>query len=103
MLEVGHQLQVLLARQQLVHRGELTGDPDCRAHRLGLGSRHRAGNADRPGVGLHQRGQHVHRRRLARTIRAEQGKDRARTNIEIDAIENDLVPICLPQPRSCYR
>ena len=77
-LEIRHQLQVLLARQQFVHRGELTGDPDDRAHRLGLGRDVVPGDAYRPAVGLHQRGQHVHRRRLARPIRAEQGKDRAR-------------------------
>jgi hypothetical protein len=28
-----------VSRQQLIHRGELTGDPDHRAHRLGLGGR----------------------------------------------------------------
>jgi hypothetical protein len=39
------------------------------------------GNADRPGVGLHQRAQHVHRRRLARPVRAEQRKDRAGANL----------------------
>jgi hypothetical protein len=37
------------------------------------------------------------------SVRAEQGEDRARTNIEVDAVENDLVPECLPQPRGCYR
>ena len=76
---------------------ELAGDPDHRAHRPGLGRDIVPGNAGRPGVGRHQRGQHVHRRRLARPIGAEQGKDRARGNIEIDAIEHGLVPECLPQ------
>jgi hypothetical protein len=102
-LEVRHQLQVLLSREKLIHRGELAGDPDRRAHRLGLGRDIVPGDTDRPGVGLHQRGQHVHRRRLARPIRAEQGEDRAPADIEIDPIENDLVPKCLPQPRSCNR
>ena len=37
MVQVRHQLQVLLPGQQLVHRGELAGDPDGRAHRPGLG------------------------------------------------------------------
>ena len=91
-MQVRHQLQVLLPRQQLVHRRELTGDPDCRAHRLGLGRDIMPGDAYRPAVGLHQRGQHVHRRRLARPVRAEQGEDRARTDIEIDAVEHGLVP-----------
>ena len=31
-VQVGHQLQVLLAGQQLVHRRELAGDADRRAH-----------------------------------------------------------------------
>ena len=33
-----------------------------------------------------------------RPIRTEQREDRARTDIQIDAIEHDLVAICLPQP-----
>ena len=63
------------------YRRELTGDPDHRAHRPSLGRNIMPGNPYRPTVGLHQRGQHVHRGRLARPIRAEQRKDRARTNI----------------------
>jgi hypothetical protein len=58
------------------------------------------GNAYRPAVGLHQRGQHVHRRGLARPVRAEQGKDRARGNIKIDAIEHDLVPNAFRSPET---
>jgi hypothetical protein len=81
MVQVGHQLQVLFPCQQIVHRRELTGDPDYRAHRPGLGRNIMPGNPYRPAVGLHQRGQDVHRRRLTRPIRAEQGKDRARRNI----------------------
>jgi DNA-binding SARP family transcriptional activator len=81
MVQIRHQLQVLFSRQQLIHRRELTGDPDYRAHLLGLGRNIMPGNPYRPTVGLHQRGQHVHRRRLTRPIRAEQGKDRARTNV----------------------
>jgi hypothetical protein len=80
-LEIGHHLQVLVARQQLVHRGELTGDPDYRAYRLGLGCDIMPGDAYRPSVGPHQRGQHVHRRRLTGPVRAEQREDRARGNI----------------------
>ena len=98
MVQIRHQLQVLFSRQQIVHRRELTGDPDYRAHRLGVGRDIVPGHPYRPAVGLYQRGQHVDRRRLTRPIRAEQGKDRARRNIEIDAIEDELVPIRLPQP-----
>ena len=97
-LEIGHQPQVLLAGQQLVHRGELAGHSDGRAYGLGLGRHIMAGDAYRAAVGLHQRGQHVDRRRLPRPIGAEQGEDRACGNIQIDAIEHDLVPICLSQP-----
>jgi len=56
------------------------------------------GDERRSAVGLDQRGQHVDRRRLARPVGAEQGKDRARFDIEIDAVENDLVLVSLPQP-----
>jgi hypothetical protein len=80
-VQVRHQLQVLLPGQQIVHRRELAGNADYRAHRPGLGRNIMAGHPDRPAIGLHQRGQHVHRRRLACPIRAEQGKNRARRNI----------------------
>ena len=96
-VQIHHQLQVLLPGQQLVHRRELTGDPDRRAHRLGLGRDVVPGDAYRPTVGLHQRGQHVHRRRLTRPVRAEQGEDRARADIKIDAVEHDLVLVGLSQ------
>src|SRR5581483_8371068 len=72
-------------------------DPDGRAHRLGLGRDIVPGDAYRPAVGLQQRGQHVDRRCLARPIRAEQGKDRARTNIQIDAVEDGLATEGLAQ------
>jgi hypothetical protein len=81
MVQIRHQLQVLFSGQQLIHRRELAGDPDDRPHGPGLGRDIMPGNPYRPAVGLHQRGQHVHRRRLARPVRAEQGKDRARANI----------------------
>jgi len=97
-VQVRHQPQVLFPRQEVVHRRELTGDPDQRAHRLRFGPNVMPGDAGCPAVGLDQRGQHVHRRGLARPIRAEQGKDRARGNIEVDAVEHHLVPVRLAQP-----
>jgi hypothetical protein len=94
--QVHHQLQVLLPRQQLVHRRELPGDSDRRAHGLGLGHDVVPGDADRPPIGLRQRGQHVHRRGLAGPVRAEQGKDRPRGNLQVDAVKHDLVLVGLP-------
>jgi predicted ATPase len=102
-LQVRHQPQVLPARQQFVHRGELTGHADGRAYLLGRGRHVVPGDAHRPGVGFHQRRQDVHRGRLARAVRAEDGKDRSRGDVEVDAVEHDFVPVHLPQPgdRDC--
>jgi hypothetical protein len=58
------------------------------------------GNAYRPAVGLHQRGQHVHRRGLARPVRAEQEKDRARGNIKIEPSSTILSPNAFRSPET---
>jgi len=100
MVQIRHQPEVLLPGQQLVHRRELTGDPDCRPHLPGLGRNVIPGNARCPTVGVQQRGQYVNRRRLAGPIRTEQGEDRTRTDIQIDAIEHNLVPVGFLEPRS---
>lgn len=96
--EVGHQLQVLLAGQQLVDRGELAGDADRRANRLGPGGDVVPGDGGRSAVGRHQGGQHVHGRRLAGPVRTEQGEDRSFADLQVDAVEDHLVPEGLPQP-----
>jgi hypothetical protein len=101
--EIGHQLEVLLAGQQFVDRGELAGDPDGRAHGLGLRGHVVPGDARRAAVGPDQRGQHVDCGRLARPVRAEQREDGAGFDVEIDAVQDDLVLVCLSQPRGCYR
>ncbi len=51
-----HRMEVLFPREQIVHRRELSGDPDDRAHRLGLGRDIMPGNPYRPAVSLDQRG-----------------------------------------------
>jgi hypothetical protein len=102
-LEIRHQLEVLLAGQQLVDRGELAGDPDGRTDSLSLRRYIVPGDTRRPAVSLDQRGQHVDRGRFPCPVWAEQGKDRTRLDIEIDAAQDDLVLIRLTQPRSRYR
>ena len=103
-LEVRHQLQVFLPGQQLVHGGELPGDPDRRADRLSLGKRRR-GRSDprRPAVGLGQGGEDVDRGGFPGPVRAEQGEDRPLGDVEVDAVKYGLVPVGLAQPRGCDR
>jgi hypothetical protein len=91
-VQVGHQLQVLLPGQQFVDRRELAGDADRGAHRLRLGPGVVAGHPHRAAVRRDQRGQHVHRGGLARAVRPEQGEDRARGHLEIDAVEDRPAP-----------
>ena len=50
-VQVGHQLQVLLAGQQLVHRRELAGDADRRAHAVRVVDDVVAGHLHVAGVG----------------------------------------------------
>jgi hypothetical protein len=61
------------------------------------------GDAYRPTVGVHQRGQHVHRRRLARPVRTEQGEDCAGLNNQINAVQHGLVPESFSQPGNLNR
>lgn len=93
-----HQPQVLLPRQQVVHRRELPGHPDRRPDGLTLGGEVVAGDPSGPPVGLRQRGQYVHGRRLPGPVRAEQRKDRPGLDGQIDPVEDRLVPVRLPQP-----
>ena len=51
MVQVGHQLQVLLAGQQVVHRRELAGDADRRAHAVRVVGDVVAGHLQLAGVG----------------------------------------------------
>ena len=77
MVQIGHQPEVLLARQQVVQRGELTGDADALAHPVGVVDDVVTSHADLPGVSGHQGGQDPHERGLAGAVGAEEGEHRA--------------------------
>ena len=96
MVQIGHQLQVLLAGQQLVHRRELAGDTDRRADAVRVGDDVVAGHLRVAGVGGNERGEDPHDRRLARSVRAEQREDRSLGHGEIDAVEHGCLAERLP-------
>ena len=97
-VQVGHHDQVLPAGEQAVDRGELAGDADRGAHLLRVPVQIVAGHPDLAGVGGDQGGQDLHRRGLAGAVRAEQGKDGAFGNVQVDAVEHDLSPYDLCRP-----
>jgi hypothetical protein len=71
-VQVGHEGQVVPAGQQVVDRGELAGDADRGAHRVGLGDQVVAGDPRAARVEADQRRQDLDDRGLARAVRAEQ-------------------------------
>jgi hypothetical protein len=90
-VQVGHQQQVLLAGEQIVYRRELPGHADHAADRVGLGGQIVPGHPHLTGVGGDERGQDMHGRGLAGTIGAQQRKNRSGRDIQIDAVEHNLV------------
>ena len=87
-VQIGHQPQVLLAGQQLVHRRELPGHPDRRTHPVRIGVHIVAGDARLAGVGWDQGGQDPHDRRLAGAVRAQQSEHGALGDGQLDAVEH---------------
>jgi hypothetical protein len=96
-VQVGHEAQVLLAGQQLVDRGELAGDADRRADRVGLVGDVVAGDVGLAAGRADQGGQDLHRGGLAGAVGAEQREDRSFGDVQVDAVEHDLVAERLAQ------
>src|SRR3954447_13957461 len=90
-VQIGHQDQVLLAGEEVVDGGELAGHADRRAHGVRLLADVVPRHPELAGVGADQRREDLHHRRLARAVRAEQGVDGARRDVEVDAVEHDMV------------
>ena len=86
-------MQVLLAREEPVDGRELAGDADRGTDRVGFASDVVAGDLDVAAVGGDQRRQDVDRRRLARAVRAEQGEHGAGRDLEVDAVEDELLAV----------
>ena len=97
-IEVGHEQEVLLAGEQVVHGGELARDADDLAHRVGLANDVMAEDPHGPAVGLDQRGEDLDGCGLAGAIRTEQREDRAFRDVQVDAVEDPEVTIGLAQP-----
>ena len=93
MEQIRHQDEVLLAGEEAVHRRELAGDADRGPDRFGLAPDVVAGDLDLAAVGGDQRRQDMDRRRLAGAVRAEQGEDRPGPDLEVDAVEDELLAV----------
>ena len=75
--QAGHQHQVLPGREVGLERGELPGQRDGLAHRVGLMDDVVAAHLGGAAGGLRQRGQHSHDGRLAGAVRPQQGHHHA--------------------------
>ena len=91
MAQVGHQEQVLLAGEQVVHCGELAGDPDDLAHRVRVPGHVMARDLHLAAVGPDEGGQDLHGGGLAGAVGAEQREDGSLGNLQVDAVQHHLV------------
>jgi hypothetical protein len=96
--QISHQPQVLLAGEQVVHRGELAGDADRGADRGWVASQVVPGHLDLPAVRRDQRGQYPDHGRLASPVRPEQREHGPAGHCQVDVIEHDLLAERLAQP-----
>ena len=87
-----------LAGEQVVHGGELAGDADRGPDELSLRAQIVAGHADRARIGGKQGGQDPDGCGLAGTVRAEQREDRALGDVQVDAVEDQMIAVGLPHP-----
>ena len=91
--------EILVAGQVLVDRGELPGEADPAAHRVGIGDHVEPEHAGAAAVGLEQRREHAHDRGLAGAVRAQEPVDRAAADDEVDAVDGAVRPEGLDQAR----
>jgi hypothetical protein len=97
-VQVRHQAQVLLAGEEVVHRRELAGHADRGAYRIRFLDWIVARDPHLATVGADQRRKDLNRRGLAGAVGAEQREDRPLWNVQVDAVEDNLVAIRLAQP-----
>ena len=93
MPQVGHQLEVLFPCEELVDRGELARDADGGPDRIGLAVDVMTGDLHLAAVGADQGREDLDRRRLAGAIRSEQREDRPLGDLEVDAVEDELLAV----------
>ena len=101
-MEVGHQPQVLLTGQELVHRGELASHADHPADVVGLPNHVESCDVDVAGVSGDQGGQDPHDGRLTCTVRAEQREYLSLADIEVDTVEDSCLTERMADTRGRY-
>ncbi len=89
--KVGHEPQVLLAREQVVHGRELARDADGGPDGIGLAQGVLARDAHVAGVEGDEGGEDVHGGGLARAVGAEHREDRAGRDAQVHAVEDLLL------------
>ncbi len=89
--EPGHQQQVLLAGQDAVHRGELSGQTDQAPDGGWLADDIVTTDPRGATVRPEQGGKDVHDRGLSGAVGSEQRKDATGGDVEVDVVQHDLV------------
>ena len=91
----GEEFQVLDDRHVFVHAEEVRHETDQPSNLLGVGVDRFAADVRLAIVGLQQRREHAHGRRLARTIRADEPEDIPFLQVQIDVVHSDQFAITL--------
>jgi hypothetical protein len=94
-VEAPDHLEVLEAGQVVVDRCVLAGEPDALANLARMAEHVDAGDARRALVGLEERGEDPHRRRLPGAIWPEQPEHDPPLHAEVDAVERDDLAVPL--------
>lgn len=97
MVQCRHHRQVLLGGEEVVHRGELTGDADRGANRIGFAGDVVACDPQFAVIGTDQCRKDLHRGGFPGPVRAEQRKDSPGRHIQIDAVEHLVITVGLAQ------
>ncbi len=97
-VELGVQAQVLLGRQVPVERRLLEDQADVAADVVAFGEHVVSGHERRAAAGTHERAQHPDRRRLARSVGAQEAEDLAAGDLEVDAPHGLHLGVALGQP-----
>ena len=97
-VEVREDEQVLLGGQRHVEVVELRDDAALRARRLRVARQHVAEDLELALVGDRLRREHLHRRRLAGAVGAEQADARPLGDVEVEAGDGGDLPVALDDP-----
>jgi hypothetical protein len=87
---------VIAGGQERVQRGLLQRGADRGAHLRPLAQDVVPGHARRARGGREQRGEHQHRRRLARAVRPEKPVDLSRRDLQMDPVDGPRTVLELP-------